>query len=343
MSIDTRPTTPRADAVDRDRRAVRRDARIAVGVAAGDDADAHVALGRDSDGRSRPTSPAVNDWTAISAALRASSPALQPELGGRALRERRRAVQHDAGANPVAMRLGMRQDRRRIGERARPVEAVGAALERARAARRRRPAGRRSRNASSSVIVTDPAGTHAAARAPRGRSPARSRGGSCRCSSSGRPAAARRCAPPRASRSARRVHGRPSRRGARRASRSASSKQPSSSSIGFAQPKPRSVRRGLGLEDRDAVGPRERRAVVAERRARARGRRRRPSARPRRATRARRAGRRRRWRRWRGARTAPGWVGTRRGAARTIVRCDGRRTDGDRRASGRRDQLVRNA
>ena len=49
MSIDTRPTSARANAVDENRRAAlvaaRRDARIAVGVAARGDADAHRALG----------------------------------------------------------------------------------------------------------------------------------------------------------------------------------------------------------------------------------------------------------------------------------------------------------
>ncbi len=42
MSIETRPTVPRALAGDQHRRAGGRVARIAVGVAAGDDADGHL-------------------------------------------------------------------------------------------------------------------------------------------------------------------------------------------------------------------------------------------------------------------------------------------------------------
>jgi hypothetical protein len=91
-------------------------ARIAVGVAAGDDADGHLAH--------RLVAEAVADALAGLQVLRGDDLGgerhrrLQAELLGALVGERRAAVQHDARAHPVAARFREAQQRRGVGERA---------------------------------------------------------------------------------------------------------------------------------------------------------------------------------------------------------------------------------
>ena len=128
MSIDTRPASADLPAAHEHRRAVRRVARIAVGIAAGDDADAMRARG----GVGAAVADAVVGLQILHGdqlASAASSPA-QPEHVRRVVRKRRRTVEHDAGTNDIRRRLRVADDAGRVGHRARIRQTAAGALER---------------------------------------------------------------------------------------------------------------------------------------------------------------------------------------------------------------------
>ena len=98
------------------RRAVRRVARIAVGIAAGDDADAVRPRRRVGARRSRPRRCALQLLHGDDLRAQASSPAARPSMSALSYGERRRAVQHDARAHDVAADLVVADARRGIGD-----------------------------------------------------------------------------------------------------------------------------------------------------------------------------------------------------------------------------------